>query len=490
MGHATNDLIHILRVYWSLLLGNVVEWYEFAIYGYLEPALEEKFFRGSAIAAWLGFGVTFFARPLGGAVFGVVGDRLGRSVAVNITIIGMLIGTCGQGCLPTFDNGETAGIIGVVCLIFLRLLQGMSAAGEISTISTYIAEVGRRESLGMSMSMISMTCNVGFLLAKAVVFAMEAIFGKPAVHDWGWRVPFILALVPGLISVWGRRFMPESEAYLEEQTIAREKSAARIEGGVDAADVQAAAAREKSVRNVVTNHSSNILIGVGGVASFAVLQYGGFVWTSSFLAKRGMPPSGSMLASLTARVLMILLALPVGWLTDRKGIAWVVFTAAAALAVCGLPFFMVLDAYPTNVPIVVAVVGVGYAILGALGGSTFFFYVVELFPTSVRGAAVGISYNIGFSVFGGLAPMLCEASLNGSALGPGLVLSFGGLLTAVTVLTAQICHSQGLVKLTHVREQPYFSSSALCGAIGDNSKAKRAQQTESSEGDSTADESS
>lgn len=314
---ASCDTARILRVYWSLFLGNIVEWYEFAVYGYLEPVLEDKFFHGSAIGAWIGFGVTFLARPLGGAIFGRLGDAFGRSVAVNATIIGMLVGTCGQGCLPTYDSGDTAGHIGLAALIALRFLQGMSAAGEISTISTYIAEVGRRETLGLSVSLISVTVNLGFLLAKAVVFLTTLACGDEAMKDWGWRLPFILAAVPGVIAVWGRRYMPESEAYLEAKATAKERTEAEVECGAEA---QAAQGRQ-SLRSIAREHIVNIFIGIGGVASFAVLACGGFVWTNSFLAKRGMPPDGTMLVSLVARVLMIALALPVGWLTDRKGVA-------------------------------------------------------------------------------------------------------------------------------------------------------------------------
>jgi len=124
-----SELLGLIRSYWSLLLGNIVEWYEFAVYGYLAVYLEQHFFRGSKIGVWLGFGVTFLARPLGGVIIGVVGDRFGRSKAVNISIVGMLVGTVGQGLVPTYSSGnETLGHIGFVLLIILRFVQGLSAA--------------------------------------------------------------------------------------------------------------------------------------------------------------------------------------------------------------------------------------------------------------------------------------------------------------------------------------------------------------------------
>lgn len=491
-----HDLCGIVRVYWSLLLGNIVEWYEFAVFGYLERYLEQKFFRGSAIAAWLGFGVTFFARPIGGAMFGVIGDRFGRSVAVNLSIIGMLVGTVGQGCLPTYASGsDVLGTIGLVILIAFRLLQGMSAAGEISTISTYITEVGNPNSIGRAISLISITANAGFLFAKAVVFTLDSVLGHEALENWGWRVPFILSLVPGLTAIWGRRGVPESAAFLAEV----EKQASEMPEGEDSTEDtdREGSLREQSLRTgasrpvgaVFADHAGNIVIGMLGVAASAVVQYGGFVWINTYLAKQGMEPSGTMLASLTARTLMIVMALPVGWLTDKKGVAWVLFAGSTSLAVFAIPLFSALAADPTNVPRVVGIVGVGFGLIGSLSLTTFFYFVVELFPTAVRSSAVGLSYNLGFSLFGGLAPFAMRASLGFSPHGPGIMLAASGLLTSVTIVCALILRRRGRVTLTYVRKKPYFASPQICGVISD-ARVKEANSSGStSEGSSSAQES-
>mmetsp|Transcript_37849 Transcript_37849/g.102449 ORF Transcript_37849/g.102449 Transcript_37849/m.102449 type:complete len:154 (-) Transcript_37849:1316-1777(-) len=135
------ELGHLFCVSWSLFLGNTIEWYEFAVYGYMEDKLQNNFFRGSAIATWLGFAVTFLARPLGGLILGYLGDTFGRRRAVNISIVAMLVGTCGQGMLPTYASGSDAlGDAGLILLFCLRVLQGLSAAGEISTIATYTSQ--------------------------------------------------------------------------------------------------------------------------------------------------------------------------------------------------------------------------------------------------------------------------------------------------------------------------------------------------------------
>merc|ERR1719330_919891 len=109
------------------------------------------------------------------------------------------------------------GKVGLVLLVLLRFLQGLSAAGEISTISAYITEVSSHRSLGRCISLIAITANLGFLFSKMVVFGTRELLGEKGMQEWGWRIPFLFALVPALIAIVGRWYLPESEAFLEAQ---------------------------------------------------------------------------------------------------------------------------------------------------------------------------------------------------------------------------------------------------------------------------------
>eukprot|EP00415_Alexandrium_ostenfeldii_P001023 UN1023 len=131
--------------------------------------------------------------------------------------------------------------------------------------------------------------------------------------------------------------------------------------------------------------------------------------------------------------------------------------------------------YATDFVAAVLIVGVGFGILGAFVGTVIFLFVSELFPTSVRGVAMGISYNVGFSLFGGLGPVLAEASLGISADGPGFLLSLGGLISASTVAVALFLKRRGVVQLAHVRPLPYFSFLDARDSIGGKHSASSAQ---------------
>lgn len=202
---------HVVKTYWSLLLGNALEWYEFVLFSFLEPYFEENFFQGSAVVTWLGFAITFVARPFGGVVLGLVGDLFGRKVSTFLSIFGMLAATVLQGLLPSFQDGQVAGIIGLCFLVFLRLLQGISAGGEIASVSTYITEICDPRVLARVLVLIPVTATLGSFCAQLIVFSAEEILGDAAMMSWGWRVPFLLAILPGGVAAWGRRFIPESE---------------------------------------------------------------------------------------------------------------------------------------------------------------------------------------------------------------------------------------------------------------------------------------
>lgn len=461
-----DDLAQLLKACWSLLLGNVVEWYEFAVYAELEKHLQKHFFRGSEVATWIGFAVTFLARPLGGALLGILGDTCGRKFAANLSIIGMLVATCGQGMLPTYASGSDAlGTLGLAALVVLRFVQGLCAAGEISTLATYVTEVGNPRSMGRSTAFIAITFNMGFLSAKIVAYVVTSIIGKPAMAQWGWRIPFIFAIVPGSVAAMGRRWVPETEAFLKEQERAQRvlESLAAEERPTGGPGERSAPGWSAGIREVFSSHKCNILIGMGGVAASAVMYYGGFVWILSYLQSHGLSSNAAMQAGLCLRAVLILLAFPIGWLADVKGIGWVTFAGGVVFAVAGLPLFAAMASYPADASVILLYYGLGYAIMGSVGGTVFFVFVAELFPTGVRGVGVGISYNLGFALFGGGAPIAAQLLSTVSHVAPGLLYVLGGLITACSVMIGLWLQQRGVLRLAHVRPVPYFDE---CDHVG------------------------
>lgn len=187
-----------------------------------------------------------------------------------------------------------------------------------------------------------------------------------------------------------------------------------------------------------------------------------------------MTKTTAMEAGFCARGIMIVLALPVGALADVYGLGWVTFVSGLIQAVAALPLYAALVAFPTDPAVVMLYYGLGLALVGSMAGTVFFCFAVELFPTAVRGVGVGIAYNLGFALFGGLAPVLAELLSDSSPLAPAALLVVGGLITSGSVILGLELQRRGLLCVAHVRPVPYFAGwsewkplAAMIGGGGD-----------------------
>lgn len=458
---ALRVLLALARRCWPLLLGNVLEWYEFSAYGYVEPQIQHNFFPGSAWGTWLGFALTFVARPLGGVCLGWLSDRCGRRLVMNLSCAGMLLATVCQGLLPTFSFGEGWGVVGVVLLCALRCVQGLSAGGEIITMSAYLTESSPLGSLGLCTTLIPLTGGVAFFAAGIVATALTNALSEEQMMDWGWRVPFLLSLPPGLLAAWGRSRYPESEMFLQERLEQRRALAGPEDAG--SPEISPCAEDDPKPQRSPTGQSlfgrlrgywPSLLIGLAMPGTSGGFRYVATLWVLSYLKAHGHSAATALWVGNVAN-LVSLLAMPlVGLVADVMGSAFVCFATGAAAFLTGLPCFYLLVAFPGEAWAAYLGVGVVNALVMAGAGCTFVL-CAELFPTSVRSLGLGLSYNLGTTFFGGFGGLLAEASLAFSPMGPGLLMSSFGLAPALAMLWALQLRRQGYV-VAHRRAEPFF----------------------------------
>ncbi|CAE8620073.1 unnamed protein product [Polarella glacialis] len=441
-------LFVVLRQWWPLLLGNVLEWYEFGVYGYLEPQLQVVFFRGSSNGAWLGFAVTFLMRPLGGVVFGFMADRIGRRPAVLLSMAGMMVATVGQGLLPSYRCcGETAGSFGLVMLLILRACQGLSAGGEIGSIVTYFSETAPEGYLLVATTTCLVTGAIAFMLSSGTVAFLVAVLGPEAMLDWGWRIPFLIVLVPGLISLWGRHGLPETEIFLEEQRMRKERREHQEAAELDTFTQQSTAGPTHKFKNYCREYLCPVIIGFVACVPFAVAFYSG-VWATSYLKKQGMPQIDALLAACLMNLVTAVVAVCCALLSDvvlGSNPYWCMLAGSALTGFAGLPVFYCLSsaaAFGSGSLSLSAValmcLSLGWGLIVGVTGSTLYVFVAELFPTSWRSRGFGLSYNLALGYFGGTAGlmdnMLSEAF---PAYGPGLYWSLAGLVSLIVHLVTR-----------------------------------------------------
>jgi len=441
----------MLQDTWPYIMGNTLEWYEFSAYGYLIPELQENFFKGSSVLAWLGFAITFAVRPLGGIILGWVSDRFGRRVAVITTLTGMIGATVLQGCLPSHLTNPSIpfiGNIGLLLMVVCRMAQGLFTGGEISAVSVTLGEHSTKACLGMAVATISIGGSLAFFLSAGLTGILHSWLTDDQMMLWGWRIPFLLVLLPGSVALLLRLDMPETEAFLEVQG---------KDGPEGRARPRAMTHFYTTLRTVFCEHTAATLIATGGTAGISALWYVGPVYTCDYLVKfGGMNPSTAFTIGSLAQLVPVTLAPVIGWLTDRVGVGKVILAGNACVALVGLPVYYLLVGHADNTALVAfAVVGV-FGFVQALAGTTIYLWAVELFETPVRTTGMGASYNMAVSYFGGFGPLIVDwLAGRGYLHAPGIMISVCGLLSTITVLVSRSLQRRKRVVLAHIRPVPY-----------------------------------
>jgi len=446
----------LVRLWWPFMLGHALEWYDYAMYGYIATSMRENFFRGSTLATWFGFSVTFLARPLGGLVLGRMADVFGRRMATLLSITGMIVATVGQGLLPSYECcGDAGGRIGVVLLLGLRFAQGISAGGELPAIVAYFVETAPRSRLGLTNGALLAVGVGAFVIANGVAVALVEVLGQERMVSWGWRLPYLVALPPGLLSLWGRQRLGETEEFLREQG----RLPGSAEDAAKPAKPSVAATFDYQVlRQFFGSYGLSALLGFCATAGHATVFYVGLMWCPSHLKEQGMDPTTAGCIGIAGTAVTTLTGVLFSHVADVLGIGTVKLSSAICGTLFSLPLYAAVSANPSSAVTGFLCISLGYGIVAGMHISVVCIFCAELFPTHTRALGFALSYNLALALFGGLGNFSAEASLRVSPLGPGILLSAASLLKLVSVVAGLLLRSRGVIRLTHLRDEPYLTS--------------------------------
>ena len=398
-------------------VGNVLEWYDFALFGYFAPVLSRLFFPASdqslsLIATFGVFAVGFLARPLGALLFGYWGDTKGRRTALAWSIILMAFPTCLVGLLPTYAQ---IGLAAPLALTVLRFLQGLSVGGEFTGSVTFLVEHAEPTERGYIGSWAGFSAQIGALLGSAVGALATVSLSSEALQEWGWRIPFVAGSVIALIGWYLRRRIPESPAFERLQ--------------------QEGAVSTSPVRELLTSHRAPLLQVIGLVLLHGVAFYIFYVFLPTYLTKVTDLPMGTTLLINTMCMALLAMLIPfMGKLSDRAGHRWVLAAGAAGLALGAVPFFSWLSSGHLAL-IVTAQVLITVFVSAYMG--PFFAIVATLFPVASRYTGLSISYNIASALFGGTAPLMAAVLMerSGSILAPGWYVALCAVCSLIALST-------------------------------------------------------
>lgn len=371
------------------MAGNTLEWYEWTTYSVLSPFIATILFDPNDPAAGLlavfgVFAVGFLMRPIGGIVFGIVGDRFGRRTVLLITMLSMALASFAIGMLPTF---EAIGIWSSILLLLFRLIQGFAHGGESTAILTYIGEIAPPNRRGLWGSVSGVALMGGTVLAFLISAILVSILGEDGVAAWGWRIPFLLGGVLALVVLWMRRSMHESEVF-EDQTAVDTKDAPRVP------------------RRRVVFLTVRLIAFISGLTCF------NYVWmsymTTYAISEQGMPTDTAYWATMFGQLVCIAATPFLGLLSDKIGRKPMMWGFAALAFIVTVPFTMLVGTEPWTLFVTVALA----LVIWSMSNSLMPALNSENFPTHMRGRGVGFAFSLSVALFGGTAPYLNQLFVN------------------------------------------------------------------------------
>jgi MHS family proline/betaine transporter-like MFS transporter len=398
------------------LIGNIMEWYDFALYGYMASVLSRLFFpeqsgTASLLATYGIFAAGFLMRPLGSALFGWLGDTIGRSRTMLISVAMMTIPTVGLGLLPTY---AAVGVAAPLLLVGIRLVQGLSVGGEFSSSATYLVETAPEGKRGMSGSWANVGSLLGMLLGSAAAAAATTLFDQQTFESWGWRVPFLIGGVTGAVAIYLRRRLPKSDKF-ESQEQQRGESSPLIEA--------------------FTENRREMLDGTLFASAYGVLFYLTLVYLPTWLSEYvGLQLDTAMRINTLATALLIPVIPVAGWISDRYiRRTHLLIGLVVALGAIAVPLHLWMETGALWAAIVAQIVfALAIAIPCGIGPALF----VELFPTRDRLSGYSITFNVGMGVIGGSTPAAVTwlISLTGWQISPALYMAAAAALAVLALL--------------------------------------------------------
>lgn len=397
------------------MVGNVLEWYDFALYGYLAPVIARLFFPSDdaltgLIQTYAVFAIGFLARPVGGALFGFVGDRFGRRTMLSWSIAMMALPTFLVGTLPTHQD---IGVFAPVLLIVLRLLQGMSSGGEYSGSVTFLVEHAAPNRRGLYGGLAQSSAMIGGLMGAAVGWLVTDLMPADALDSWGWRLPFFSGILVGAFGLWIRIGIPDSPVFQQMKD----------KGKLERRPFRAALAGQKRAMAFC------VALNWAASAGYFVI----FTWFVGYMSDViGLPLHVALAIGTAGLVLGLACTVGMGYLADRIGHLRVLTIALSASMLLAVPLLL-LTTNATVWAMLAAQLALAVLISGILGTLPAVF--VSLFASHMRCTAFSVSYNLSVAIFGGTAPLVATGliQVTGWSIAPGLYLSTAMLIGLIAV---------------------------------------------------------
>ncbi|MEG0245141.1 MAG: MFS transporter [Pseudomonas sp.] len=407
------------RIVIASVLGNALEWYDFFLYGTAAALIFAPLFFPAGtdpvlgtMASFAGFAVGFLARPLGGLIFGHIGDKAGRKKALVMTLAIMGAATFAMGLLPTF---EQVGYLAPACLVILRVLQGVASGGEWGGGVLLLSENAPKDRVGFYAAWSQLGVSGGFVLSAAAFYLVQMLPVEDMM-SWGWRVPFLASILIFGVGVYIRRRLPESKAFVEEQA-------------------QPDKPEHMPAMEVLRNHPKAVLQAMGIRIAENGSAYLFLAFTIAYAKFTGLDTQLVLASVMVAMIVEAGTIVFWGWLSDIIGRRVVYAIGSVGLMVLAFPFFWMLDTHSPVWVYLAALRGMAFCHGAMIGTQPAL--MGELFPAKVRYSGLAMGHEIASIFSGGLAPLAATAlfSIYKDAWPVSVMLMVMGAITTLAVIS-------------------------------------------------------
>jgi MFS family permease len=390
-------------------LGGTLEFYDFVIFGVFAKDIADAIFPStsplvSLMASFAAFATGYLARPIGGIVLSHYGDRYGRRRVFLISLLVMSAATLSMGLVPTYAQW---GVAASVFMVSLRLIQGFCLGGELPGALTYVVETAPR--IAPFVCGVVFACvTMGVAVATGVSLSVRTLLDPASVATYGWRIAFVLGGLAGILSFLLRRSLEESPEFARMRSLAL----------------------RQPFRELIRTHSPNVLLGCAMLAATACFTGLFFSHLPAYLsAVLKYDPRQAVFSQTVGVILHALAILTVGAIAERIHPRQLSRVGASLLLLLAYPFYLTLEARSANLTLILAVAG----LCGGFANGTFAVLLTDLFPTRIRFSGVALGFNIAFTIFSGMAPLVATTLIREtrSLAAPGLLMAGCAVLTLI-----------------------------------------------------------